>query len=160
MICGPVGAGKTTLARRLAEEHRAVRFSLDEWVMQLFGNEAPEPMRLEWWADRCDRCRQRIWSVCEALLARDVDVILDFGLPSSAERERWRALALRLGAGVHLHVATADAALRWQRVQARNRRESVTFALVVTESMFAGSETWWEPPTGDELACPTTFHTT
>lgn len=160
LICGPLGAGKTTVAWRLSEQQRAVRFSLDEWVMQLFGSEAPEPMRFEWWAERCERCRQRIWSVCEALLARDVDVILDFGLPSLAQREHWRALALQLGAAVQLHVVTSDPALRWQRVQERNRRESVTFALVVTESMFAGSETWWEPPQGEELTRPITFHAT
>ena len=128
--------------------------------MQLFGSEAPDPMRFDWWADRCERCRQRIWSVCEALLARNVDVVLDFGLPSLAQREQWRALAVRHGAEVHLHVVTADRAVRWQRVQARNRRESVTFALVVTEAMFAGSETWWEPPVGDELATAITFHST
>jgi predicted kinase len=148
------------VARRLADEHRAVRFSLDEWVMQLFGGEAPEPMRLPWWADRCERCRQRMWSVCEALLARDVDVILDFGLPSLVQREQWRALAAGLGAGVHVHVVTADAAVRWQRVQVRNGRESGTFALVVTEPMFEASEAWWEPPAGDELARPITFHST
>lgn len=160
LICGPIGAGKTTVAWRLAEQHRAVRFSLDEWVMELFGKEAPDPMRFEWWAERCERCRQRMWSVCEALLARDVDVILDFGLPSLEQREHWRALALQRGAGVHLHVVTADAAVRWQRVQVRNGRESVTFALVVTQSMFAGSELWWEPPRGDELATAITFHST
>jgi predicted kinase len=160
MICGPVGAGKSTVAWRLAEQHRAVRFSLDEWVMQLFGSEAPDPMRFEWWAERCERCSERIWSVCEALLARDVDVILDFGLPHRVQRNQWRARASQVGASTHLHVVNADASLRWERVQVRNRRESETFALVVTEAMFAGSETWWEPPVGEELDSATSFHST
>ena len=42
--------------------------------------------------------------------------------------------------------------------QARNRAESQTFALCVTESMFAGSETWWEPPSGGELSGRVTRH--
>ena len=85
---------------------------------------------------------------------------MDFGLSSLAQREHWRAMASGRGAGVHLHVVSADAAVRWQRVQVRNGRDSVTFALVVTESMFAGSERWWEPPQGEELVTPITFHST
>jgi hypothetical protein len=42
--------------------------------------------------------------------------------------------------------------------QARNRAESQTFALCVTESMLAGSETWWEPPSGGELSGRVTRH--
>ena len=158
MICGPLGAGKTTLARRLAEEHRAVRFSLDEWVMQLFGAEAPHPMAFEWWSERCQRCSERMWPVCQQLLLSDVDVVLDFGFPSAAHREEYRRRALEAGATVHLHVVTAGAGLRWERVQARNKGESDTFALVVTEDMFVGSEAWWEPPSETELAGRVTFH--
>jgi predicted kinase len=158
MICGPLGAGKTTLARRLAEEHQALRFSLDEWVMQLFASEAPNPMAFEWWAERCKRCSERIWSICRQVLAKDVDVVLDFGFPSAAHREEYHRRAMQVGATVHLHIVTAGADLRWERVQARNRGESDTFALPVTEDMFVGSEAWWEPPSDAETAGAVTFH--
>jgi predicted kinase len=159
MICGPLGAGKTTTARRLAAEHRALRFSLDEWVMQLFRTEAPQPMVYDWWAERCQRCSERIWSICKELLARQVDVVLDFGFPAVAHRSEYHRLASQVGAGVHLHVVSADAELRWERVQARNRERPETFALIVTEDMFRGSEAWWEPPNDSELAGAITFHT-
>lgn len=159
MICGPIGAGKTTLARRLASEHRALRFSLDEWVMQLFGSEAPEPMVFDWWAERCRRCSERIWSVCAGALAQNMDVVLDFGLPGVAHRALYRALAAQAGATVHLHVVTAEPPLRWERVQARNRDRAETFALVVSEDMFRGSEAWWEPPSEAELSGAVTLHT-
>jgi len=68
IVAGPIGAGKTTLARRLAADRRALRFSLDEWVMQLFGSEAPHPMVFEWWEEHCKRCSARIWSVCRDAL--------------------------------------------------------------------------------------------
>lgn len=158
MICGPLGAGKTTLARRLAEEHRALRFSLDEWVMQLFGSEAPNPMIFEWWAERCRRCSERIWSICQHVLVEGLDVILDLGFPKAAHREEYRCRAIQIGATVHLHVVTAEASLRWQRVLTRNRGDSNTFALAVTEDMFVGSEVWWEPPSDAELTGPVTFH--
>jgi predicted kinase len=158
MICGPLAAGKTTLARRLAEEQGALCFSLDEWVMQLFGPEAPNPMMFEWWAERCHRCSERIWSTCEQLLLANVDVVLDFGFPGAAQREEYRCRALQAAATVHLHIVSATADLRWERVQARNRGESPTFALAVTRDMFVGSEAWWEPPSDLELAGPVTFH--
>lgn len=159
IICGPVGAGKTTLARQLAHAEGAVRFSLDEWVMELFGREAPQPLDLDWWVDHCDRCSKRIWSVCTALLARGVDVVLDCGFSGFAQREEYRAFALKVGATVHLHVVDADPPLRRARVQARNREQRETFALHVTDDMFETSEPWWEPPRGAELTGAVTIHT-
>ena len=158
ILCGPIGAGKTTLARRLAQTQGALRFSLDEWVMQLFGKEAPEPMVFEWWAEHCARCSTRIWSVCEELLARGLDVVLDLGFPGLAQSEEYRALALQTGASLHLHIVTANVAVRAERVRARNRERRETFALVVTEDMFVGSESWWEPPSDSELSGAFTFH--
>lgn len=35
LVCGLPGAGKTTLARRLADEVPAVRLSGDEWMVAL-----------------------------------------------------------------------------------------------------------------------------
>ena len=32
MVCGGVGAGKTTYARKLADEIGGLRFSIDEWT--------------------------------------------------------------------------------------------------------------------------------
>ena len=37
LIYGYIGAGKTTLARRLERNRPAVRFSSDEWVAGLYG---------------------------------------------------------------------------------------------------------------------------
>jgi predicted kinase len=158
IICGPLGAGKTTLARRIAKSHHALRFSLDEWVMQLFGSEAPQPMVFEWWDDHCKRCSTRIWSVAKQALALGVDVVLDCGFPALAQRNEYRTLALQAGAAVHLHIVDADRALRADRVRSRNRERGETFALFVTDDMFEGSESWWEPPAGPELTGAFTYH--
>lgn len=39
----PTGVGKTTLARKIAHEDKAVRFSPDEWMIPLFGTTWREP---------------------------------------------------------------------------------------------------------------------
>ena len=45
LVFGPQGAGKTTHARALAARIGGVRFSIDEWMAQLF---APDWPLLSW----------------------------------------------------------------------------------------------------------------
>lgn len=39
LVFGFLGAGKTTLAKRLERQHRAVRFTPDEWMARQFGED-------------------------------------------------------------------------------------------------------------------------
>ena len=43
LIHGYLGAGKTTLARRLEVEQAASRFTHDEWMRSLYDDDPPEP---------------------------------------------------------------------------------------------------------------------
>jgi predicted kinase len=74
-MVGLPGSGKTTLARRLAETHQAVRLTPDEWHIRLFGQDAEHPEHDR----RHDMVEALMWDVAQAVLARGVDVILDFG---------------------------------------------------------------------------------
>src|SRR3990167_4812165 len=38
IICGFIGAGKTTFARKLESETGAIRITKDEWMVRVFGN--------------------------------------------------------------------------------------------------------------------------
>ena len=42
LICGSTGAGKTTYARELANNIGGIVFSIDEWMVSLFREDAPE----------------------------------------------------------------------------------------------------------------------
>jgi len=48
LACGATGAGKTTQARRLVREFCALHFSIDDWMVRLFGPDQP-PMRNSRW---------------------------------------------------------------------------------------------------------------
>jgi predicted kinase len=37
LVCGSTGAGKTTPALRLGQEFGALHFSIDDWMVRLFG---------------------------------------------------------------------------------------------------------------------------
>src|SRR5215211_6653017 len=39
LLCGFIGAGKTTFARKLEERTGAVRITKDEWLISLIGND-------------------------------------------------------------------------------------------------------------------------
>lgn len=149
---GSTGAGKSTFARQLAREHGGVCFVVDEWMQRLFHPERPEAAGYDWYAPRIERSTQMIWSLVLQLGAVGTPSVLEIGLTQRAARlafyERARQAALR----VALHVVEAPAALRWQRVEARNRERGATFTIEVTRAMFDFVEGMWEPPDTAELA--------
>lgn len=55
LVYGHIGAGTTTVARQLEEQHGAVRFTSDEWVATLYGSEEGSvrdfaESRPSWWS--------------------------------------------------------------------------------------------------------------
>ena len=38
LICGFIGAGKTTFSKKLEKETGALRITKDEWMVRIFGN--------------------------------------------------------------------------------------------------------------------------
>lgn len=48
LICGFIGAGKTTFAKKLEEKTGAVRIVKDEWSIRLIGNDPTIKGYAEW----------------------------------------------------------------------------------------------------------------
>jgi predicted kinase len=71
LLVGLPGAGKTTLAKRLATEHRALRLTPYEWMIPLFGE--PEA------GDKRDVMEGRMITLTLQLLRLGIGVVLDFG---------------------------------------------------------------------------------
>jgi predicted kinase len=80
LTCGLPGSGKTTLARRLAVERDAQRFTKDEWVRDLGGDLWDEEFRI--------RLEGKLIELAFELLAASRSCILDFGLWSREEATR------------------------------------------------------------------------
>lgn len=81
-MCGLTGSGKTTFAKELELERSAIRFSLNEWMIRLYGHH----MSRELFDKRFELCKSLILETAEKLLKVDVDVIRDIGFWKREER--------------------------------------------------------------------------
>ena len=95
IICGLPGAGKTTLAKKLAEEMRGVRFCPDEWMQDLGVSLWEEAFR--------DKLEKRFWKLSQELLKLGQTVILEYGFWAKSERNEKLQVARRLGVRTELH---------------------------------------------------------
>ena len=117
LIHGYLGAGKTTLAKRMEIDLCAIRYSPDEWMVKLYGDDPP--------AERFAECLPRVYDDINAqwpiVLARGVDVILDFGFWTREERDAARRRAAEVNAVTNLYwVCCAEETAR-ARFRARNQ---------------------------------------
>ena len=116
LICGLPGTGKTTLARQLEKEHRAIRFCPDEWITEIWTQEHA----LSEGNSRRDNVEGLQWRVATRALSLGVDAVIEWGTWGRSERERLRDEARALGARVALYYLTADRSTLKERILKRN----------------------------------------
>ena len=114
LTCGLPGAGKTTLARQLAADRRALRLTQDEWLFALGSS--------PWDAATREKIDRELWSLAQDVLRLSLSVILDFGLWARIERDEMRSAARALGVGVELHYLDVPTDELWRRIEARNSK--------------------------------------
>ena len=80
--------------------------------------------------------------------------MLEIGFASRATRLKYASLAHEAGLSVQLHVLDVPAEERWRRVQMRNDQTTAhgQLSFAVTREMFDFTETFWDPPTAEEMA--------
>jgi len=119
LLFGYLGSGKTTFARRLEARHKAVRFTPDEWMARLFGDDPPEETFPEK-AEAILELLEPLWTRC---LTLGLDVVLDYGFWRRKERDDARAIVERLGASARLYRLECPDDEARRRIDARNRTD-------------------------------------
>ena len=158
LICGPIGAGKTTFARKISDEYKAIRFSEDEWLSKLFVPDAPEGLLDEpmdvvgaWASEKYQRCRGQIWLICKQLLKNNVSIVLDGAAANKEQRDLIRKKATDNNVDFQLYYVISNLEIRKKRVFERNEDRGDTYSLEVTPEIFNHTENFFEPPLGNEL---------
>lgn len=152
LLCGPTGAGKTTFALRLREEARALHLSIDDWMVTLFGPDAPVPPDWTWIAQRLRRCEAQIVTTALEAGRCGLDSILDLSFLRADQRARVAGALRAGGVAPRLHLLDPGAEERWRRVSARNDSTGETYRMTVTRPMFDFVDSIWQPPTPEEMA--------
>lgn len=148
LMCGPAGAGKTTVAQEL-ERAGATRLSYDEefWRRGYRGQHpVPRTLALQVQADLDQQLTDAV---------QRGDVVLDYSFSTRAMRDDYRERAAALGAQTRLIHVTAPLEVLLRRVAARSGRHPNDAQLdPETVERFA---TGFEAPTPDEQ--PEVVHT-
>jgi predicted kinase len=146
LMVGLPCSGKTTLAQKLEQELPALRLTVDQWHIHLFGQDAHEPEH----DARHSLIEAILWSTARRALELGVNVILDYGFWAREEREDYRLRARQLGAGSQVHYRDVPEGELLRRLEQRNSRLSAESFLISTEAM----KPWiafFQKPTLDEL---------
>ena len=105
-FCGKAGAGKTTVASRLAQDHDAILISEDICMVRLFGDQLKtfdDYIRLS------KRLKEVVGPIAIEMLVAGNSVVLDFQANTKAGRSWFRSVFEQAGAAHVLHfVNTSD----------------------------------------------------
>lgn len=144
LLHGFIGVGKTTLARRLEQEHGAIRFTHDEWMSRLHGSDPPAGSFADN-AARVTEVMEAVWSRC---LQLGVSVVLDSGFWTRASRDRTRELIAASGGEATLYRLTLPEDEAMRRIARRN--DALDMSLVITPATYQALRARFEPLGSDE----------
>jgi len=152
LVEGPVGAGKSTFAARLGQDHAAARLNLDEWMVTLFRPDRPSDGFMAWYAERKQRCIEQIWNVACDLIDTGSSVVLELGLVQWQAREDFYARCDAAGHPLVVYVLDAPRHVRLERVRRRNVERGGTFRMEVNDEIFDLANRAWQAPDDVESA--------
>ena len=149
LICGFIGAGKTTFAKKLEEKTGAVRIVKDEWSISLIGNDPTIDGYAEWDRKIIKLSRDFAFYLAE----KGIDVIMDgfgvLGFWEKETRDEMRRRAAVIGAqAVMYYVDTPIETIRERVVQRNNNLTKESFK--IGREMLDNYLKNWQQPSEDE----------
>ena len=141
-----MAAGKSTLARELAERERALLLVQDDWLATLYPGEItgiPE------FVQRYSRLQNALTPHICALLSQGISVVLDFAAATKSQRAWFRGLIERAQVVHELHFIDASDALC--KRQLRERSAGLLAGTPWTsEADFEAITAYFQAPSDDE----------
>jgi len=146
VLCGFIGAGKTTFARKLENETKAIRITKDEWMIRIFGNRIASDKNFEVYDKKVTELATEI---AFNILKSGKDVILDEGFWAKSQRDDIKKKILQVGAKPIFYYVECPIVEMKERVIARSKYPPID-SFEINEEMFDNYIKYWEPPTAEE----------
>jgi predicted kinase len=145
-LCGKMAAGKSTLARDLAERENAVLLVQDELLEKLFPGEItdiPEFVKCS------SRLKDALGPHICALLSKGISVVLDFPGNTRAQRTWFRELFEQADAEHELHFVDASDELCKSQLKERSK-DLPAGTPWTTAAEFEAITVYFQPPADEE----------
>ena len=145
-LCGKMAAGKSTLARDLAEREGAILMVQDEFLERLYPGEIANIPDFVKYSTRLKSALSL--HVC-SLLSKGVSVVLDFPGNTRSQRAWFREIFERAKVGHELHFVDASDALCKHQLKDRSKHLPAGTPWT-TDSEFEAITVYLDPPSEDE----------
>jgi len=145
LICGFIGAGKTTFAKKLEEKTGAVRITKDEWSIRFIRNDPTIDGYAEWDTKIIELSRDVAFQLAE----KGIDVIMDEGFWEKDTRAEMKRRIEAIGAKEVLYYLDTPIETIRERVVRRNNnltKESFKISREMLDTYLMD----WQPPGEDE----------
>jgi predicted kinase len=141
-FCGKAGAGKTTVAAGLAQDHGAILLSEDVWLLELYGDEMKT---FDDYVRVSKRLKAVVGPLVVDLLRAGQSVVLDFQANTRAGRRWFRSLFEQASVDHVLHFVNTPDAVCLERIARRNV-ERPPGSHHLTEDDFMHISSFFQPP--------------
>ena len=119
ILCGRIASGKSYYANKLKERSNAIVLSVDDLMLRLsdscLGQQHDDTAR---------RCELYFYALAEQMINSGIDVIIDYGYWSRADREEAKEYFRIKGIEAELHYIRIPEELRLKQLESRNERLS------------------------------------
>lgn len=149
LICGKICSGKTTYARRLCMERKAVLLSCDEITLALFDQNQEIGNK---YYEYLTRLENYLYNKSVELIRTGIDVVLDWGFWQKEKRDFAKSFYKSLDIPYEFHYIEVNDAVWNERIRQRNEAFLSGKAAVyfVDNELAAKSQALFEVPTEDE----------
>ena len=116
LVCGFLGAGKTTYSQKLAQEKKAIHLNPDEWCITLFDKTEYEKN----WNECFSKTIALLWEKAEEYAKQGKSVIFDMGFWTKKSRKEACQKAIALGYSPIIHYIFAPDEVLKKRISKRS----------------------------------------
>ena len=144
LTVGLPGSGKTTKATELAEKYNAIRFTPDEWILDIYG----QGLTIEQRDSLRTPVEDALWVLATSAIKIGRNVVVDYGLWAVEERTKFRESAESAGAKVSIVYCHEPFDVLWERVS--SRPESQAGTLHISKELLQSGWDTFQPLTEEE----------